>query len=82
MTVLDWGCLEALLIQMGFAHSWIQKVLCCVYTVSYKILANGSHQGNFVLQRRLRQGDLLSPFLFILVDDVLTKLVKRLILVI
>lgn len=49
----------------------------CVSTVSYSYLVNGAAQGKVTPSRGLRQGDLLSPYLFILCTEVLSGLCKK-----
>ena len=49
----------------------------CVTTVSYSYLVNDSAYGNVVPQRGIRQGDPLSPYLFILCGEVLSGLCRR-----
>jgi endonuclease/exonuclease/phosphatase family metal-dependent hydrolase len=74
---LEWSFLRATLEAMNFPLKMINTILKCVSTVSFSILINGSPTSAFYPQRGLRQGDPLSPYLFILCDDVFSALIAK-----
>lgn len=71
---IEWGFLEAVLKRLGFRGLWIQWVIECVTTLSYSFLINGTPYGKVTPSRGLRQGDPISPYLFILCTEVLSGL--------
>lgn len=74
---LEWGFIEAVLTYMGFATKWITWVMRCIDSVSYSFLINGSPQGSVKPSRGIRQGDPLSPYVFILCTEVLSALCDK-----
>ncbi|KAL3349958.1 hypothetical protein AABB24_022819 [Solanum stoloniferum] len=59
---------------MGFGNRWIKYSLT---TIKYSVLINKGLVGFFSPQKGLRQGDPLSPFLFILAMECLSKMFQK-----
>ncbi|XP_062021454.1 uncharacterized protein LOC133738034 [Rosa rugosa] len=74
---LEWAYLKAILTKLGFATQWINMVMTCVTSVSYAILVNGKASSTIIPTRGIRQGDPLSPYLFILCAEGLSALISQ-----
>ena len=79
---VSWDFLMYMLQQCGFSEQWRKRILFCISTVKFSILINGSPKDFFGSSRGLRHGDPLSPLLFVIVMEALSRLLDGTVLVI
>ena len=66
-----------MMLKLGFDAMWVDLIMLCVFTVRYSVLREGKVIGPIIPCRGLRQGDLLSPYLFIICAEGLSSLIRR-----
>jgi len=74
---VNWVYLKKMLIAFGFDHIWVRWVMALVTSSNFSILVNGSPSEIFNPSRGLRQGDSLSPFIFIILMEGLGRAIKQ-----
>lgn len=65
------------MLKLGFDVRWVSLLMNCVASISYKVNLNGKEIWSVTPHRGLRQGDLLSPYLFILCAEGLSALFQH-----
>ena len=74
---VEWPFLKGIMTKLGFPDVWINWVMGCVTTPSFSVMINGKSFGNIKPLRGIRQGDPLSPYVFLLCAKGFNSLLLR-----
>lgn len=74
---VEWEFLRDMMNKLGFDERWTELMMKCVSSVSYRIRVNGGLTDLFKPERGLRQGDHLSPYLFLICAEGFSALLRR-----
>jgi hypothetical protein len=73
---VEWVFLEKMMLKLGFDRRWVQMIMACVKSVKYRVRFNSMETDTIIPTRGLRQGDPLSPYLFLIVAEGLSCMLK------
>ena len=74
---VEWGFIKRVMEKLGFNSKWVSLIMQCISTVSYSVIINSEAYGCITPTRGLRQGDPLSPRLFLLCTEGLLTLIHQ-----
>ena len=74
---INWQFLLKVMQKMGFGSKWLRWMWWCISTAKYSVMVNGVPASFFSSSKGLRQGDPLSPYLFVMGMEVLSILIRR-----
>jgi hypothetical protein len=74
---VEWAFLENIMRRLGFDQRWIDRIMLCVTSVTYQFKVNGECTDLITPQRGLRQGDPLSPYLFLVCAEGFSVLLNK-----
>lgn len=74
---VEWSLLISILKHLGFCNKFCDLIFECISTSSFSLLIIGSPFGYLKPSKGIRQGDPLSPFLFVLYIEILSRMLNR-----
>lgn len=75
---VDWNVLLHILEAFGFDNKFKLVVFRCISSTNVKLFLNGSTFGHIPMERGIRQGNPISPFLFLLLMELLSRMLTKL----
>ena len=74
---VEWVYLRKIMLKLGLAENQVNLAMQCVASASYTVLLNGEPKGFISPSLGIRQGDPLSPYLFLFCVEGLSALICR-----
>jgi hypothetical protein len=74
---VEWEFLRSVMSNLGFDPRWIRLIMMCVTTANYEVLVNGIPAGRINPTRGIRQGDPISPYLFLICAEALSAMLTK-----
>ena len=75
---ISWDFIRNALYAFGFPSNFTDWIMACITTTSFTVAINGSFEGFFQGGSGIRQGDPISPYIFVICMQVLTSLLNGL----
>lgn len=72
---VEWEFLHRIMLKIGLLNQWVHLAIETVCTASYSILINGEPTGFIIPSHGIKQGDPLTPYLFLLCVEGLSSLI-------
>ncbi|XP_052112461.1 uncharacterized protein LOC127744218 [Arachis duranensis] len=73
---LKWSFIKETLLDIGLPKNFIDLTLSCISTARMRVLWNGEELEEFSPTRGIRQGDPISPYIFVLCIERLSQLIS------
>ncbi|XP_031103194.1 uncharacterized protein LOC116006838 [Ipomoea triloba] len=73
---LNWDFIRDTLSDVGMSTEWIRNIMACVESPRLKVLWNGKQLDQIIPTRGIRQGDAISPYLFVMCMEKLSHIIK------
>jgi hypothetical protein len=73
---VEWKYLQGIMLKLGFHEAFVSLIMRCVTTVSFSVKVSGVPTQVFRPTCGIKQGDPISPYLFLLCSEGLSCLLK------